>query len=192
MGMRNKIVILGILAIALIAFTAAASASSATIGDVTLTLDSFTRNGNYMGLPVLEGGDMSRYGYEYTFVPDGTYTLTCHATNDGTAPTIAAVEFYSGNPAYNTWIWGATVPAGGRFDYTMTMPNTGDMEFRCRLSVGGNTEYLFDYGDDLDITEPEDMTRHTIDQGSMSDGVAVYKDGKLAYTGLPQYSIGLY
>ena len=189
----NKILILGILVFALVTLSGAASADSVADGHLIWTLDSVTSSGHYYGTPVLLSGDVAKYGYNYTFVPDGMYTVKYHVTNDALVPIDGYTYVFSPLAAPNSIQQDFTIPAGGSANFSLTLPAPDSEHIACEVSnfydeIG---TYLFYYGDPLDIVNQGDSTEHTVDEGPMSNAIVTYLNGKPTYTGSPLYAIGL-
>ncbi len=176
----NKFIILSISALAIIAFAGVASASGVNI-------DKIQANGNYVGNPVLLSGDSQFYGYNYTFVPDGTYTVFGTLTNDGySAPLSMDVTVDS-------------LLANDYQDMTVTAPASwgitkGTSQFSITLRAASFDDVYVYVNDDLvdtsgvDRVNSADNMAHTVDQGPMSNLVAILLNGTFNFGNSPLYS----
>jgi hypothetical protein len=181
----NKILILAVSVIALVALAGVASAA------VTYKVESITRNGYYIGVPTLIAGDFNQYGYTYTFVFDGTYTISGYATNDGPVPVDVWVDAFS----YSSSDWNIdkfTVPAAdsfkpGKASFSVKI-RSPDSNFDSYAGLAGDPGNKISY-EGVDIVDAVDNQAHTVDQGPMSDATAIFVNGKVTYKGSPLYSV---
>ena len=220
---NRKILITVILTVALVA-VAAAAASALTVPDkVTVKADYVITDGHYVGTTVLMPGEIYHYGYNYTeFVPDGAYSVTGTIKNDGDDPvSVYVVVGQVGPVADGTYL----VPAHGQVGFNLYMPApymgkpqgfpydpTKIIGFWDTANDGGPIDWS-----SRDYKNADDTMSHTIDEGPMSNAVAIYQNGKpinggvmyslnmstddykdlytsgtLNYSGQPAYTIGLY
>lgn len=96
-----KINILIMVSIALIALVAVSGMASAKL---TLTVNSIQANGHYIGVPTIINGETYTYGYNYTFIPDGTYTVSGTLFNDADTVTHAGILILSGSNVGTSWL----------------------------------------------------------------------------------------
>jgi hypothetical protein len=184
----NKILILAVSAIVLVALAGVASA------EVTFKVDQIQRNGHYIGTPTLLSGDFHKYGYTYTFVFDGKYTISGYATNTNATPVdvwVDANSYSYGGPGHYQYV-PFTIPAAGKnpgradFSVTITSPDNNFDSWAGQVGVAG---HVVNDLSGIDIVDVEDTTQHTIDQGPMSDATAIFSNGKITYKGSPLYSV---
>lgn len=184
-----KVKIILILTIALVALTALSGMASA----FTVNVDHIQRNGYYTGTPVLLKDEIYHYGYNYTFNPDGTYTLFGTITNEDSTPVTVIVQLSDGGASTDLQL--IEVPAA-----------TGSKSGSVALELTTKTPWFFKYytsaadqNDHItlnvlhayDVTDEPDTTIHTLNQGPMSDAVAIFSNGKITYNGQPAYTISL-
>ena len=170
---------------------------------VTVTVDHVQRNGNYIGVPTLIPGEYPRCGYNYSFVPDGTYTvfgsITSDDANNSTPVWLLATKYrMNGGTKLITLIksgW-VTVPANGKSDFSLTWATKNESDNAlCYNYPALNTTHTvtvipINLDPSIFVDQPDQIT-HTLDQGPMSDGVAIFSNGKWNFTCLPIYTIGL-
>lgn len=177
--------------------------SSTACARVTVTVDKVQRNGHYIGVPTLIPGEYPRYGYNYSFVSDGTYTVfgsiaSDDANNSTPVWLLASKYMKKGHMEMITLVksgW-VTVPANGRSDFSLTWATKNESDNAlCYNYPALNTTHTVKvipiYLDPSIFVDGPDTMTHTVDLGPMSDAVAVYANGKLAYKGAPIYTIGL-
>jgi hypothetical protein len=194
MANMNRLAIMAVLGVSLIALCGVASAFTVTL-PVTVTVDTIQINGHYDGSMALLGNVPGYYGYTYNlFIPDGTYTVKGTVKNDDEDNAVDA--------------WVGVVDKSGLLSLGMAKPVV-DAEQTLHLKMGGEGTFELSlaaesidgitvyYGvgnfykeadtSGADIVNQEDLKKHTIDQGPMSNAVAIYSNGKLTYNGLPQF-----
>jgi hypothetical protein len=203
----NILLIMAILPIALVVLSGAASASgTATVQSVTFTVDSIHANGHYIGVPALIPNTTEQYGYNYTFVFDGSYTIFGHATNSANTSIQASVDAYEYNHSGGApldWEWDSfTIPAAtnspGEVYFSVSVKSL-DMDFDSIGYVGtvdhshpyaGPHAFLFGVGDENSIiTNEPDTTTHTVAEGPMSNMSIVYTSEEFNSNPGVQYSI---
>jgi hypothetical protein len=152
---------------------------------------------------VLLSGDTKQYGYSYDFSPDGNFTVFGTITNaDNASDYDVAVWFYGSMadgtvflashttvnvPAATDMFYAVGSDGKGR-QYGWTRPGTATFS----LTVQSFSDRLWVYwgrqNEDeklrnidisgIEIVDQDDLTGHTVDQGPMSDTVALYSNGK--------------
>jgi hypothetical protein len=182
----QKLLIVAILAIAFIAMAGMANARPA---DISVKLDKIQVNGAYIGLPTLLSSEAPIYGFQYTLVPDGTYTVFGTITNYENESIDVTVT--GGMRPLSLGAWHGTttqvvhVPASGTAGFTLTFwaPSRDDIRVDCigygRISTAG-----------VEFVDMPDNTEHTVNQGPMSDAVAIFTNGVMNYNGKPAFMVG--
>jgi hypothetical protein len=184
----NRLVIVVILAIGLMATAGFASAT------ITFKVDKVQTNGIYHGVPKLISGEDSRYGYEYTLLPDGTYTVTGTVTNNGVNKTWVGVDVGFKYNTVGKAVWkDFYVPAasGGK-------PGTASFSFTWPANSSDEVLVWVTNWDEGPIFEPYDLSNvdyvdapeyaHTVDLGPMSDMVTVYSNETFMFGNSTLYS----
>lgn len=171
-----KINILLMVAIALIAFVAVAGVASAK---VTVTVNTIQANGNYIGVQTQVPGELYHWGYNYTFVPDGTYTVTGTMSNDQNTPVVVDLE--AGTELKQEYGEYFTVPAAnddhGVISFSFTIPAAGFDDVVVVWYSSAEGDHDMDLSDVDKINAPEPT--HTVNEGSMSDMVVIFNNGLL-------------
>ncbi len=178
----NRLAIVAILAVALVAICSVANAAPVS-STATVTVDKVHINGHYVGVPTLLGNVPGYYGYTYTLVPDGTYTVFGHIKNDDPNNTTSA-WVGAGTKAHEEVSQWFSIPKGGKVSFQFTCAAASKDDF----TVGyDNPGFHFYDLSGVDFVDTPDSTTHTVNQGPMSDAVAIYANGKLTYNGQPQF-----
>lgn len=181
---KNRLIIIAVLSIALVAACSVANAA------ITVRVDKVQVNGNYIGIPELLNSEYPQYGYSYEFTPDGTYTVFGTITNDD-ADNDVEVWVGAGTKAMCEVSDTFTVPADGKKSFTFTFAAASEDDVTVGYEVGEEKTHFLDLSN-VEFVDEEDTTTHTIDYGPMSDTVAIYSNGVLTYSGSPQYSVALF
>lgn len=179
---------ISIFAIGLVLMAGAASAT------VTFKVDQVQTNGVYHGIPKQVYGEYYHYMYEYTLVPDGTYTVTGSVSNTGSNKTWVGVDV---GFVYNTIgqaVWkDFFVPAasGGkpgvaRFSLTWKANSSGEIKVWVTNWDEGPIFKPYDLSGVAYVDAPE--MSHTVDQGPMSNLVAVYANETFKFSNSSLYS----
>ncbi len=177
----NRLIIIAALSIVLLAMAGAASAS------VTFKVDQIQRNGYYTGVPTLLSGGSEQFGYTYTFVPDGSYTVFGTVTNDANADVHVGVGIQPlGDLDEYSWL-SFYVPANGKssWTYKLTAPNT---QFQSIVGVWLVSGWPLDFTG-VDVVDGADTTIHTVDEGPMSNATAIFSNGHMTYDGAPIFMV---
>jgi hypothetical protein len=163
----NRLAIMAVMAVSLVALCGAASADTAP--DITVSIDHVQINGHYDGSMTLLNNVPGYYGYEYDmFVPDGTYTVFGTITNNE-------------DEAYDIWV-GDTANR-----YTLKKNSELDVQYTYAAAtpyitvngglVGSKKTHSFTIPADCDVVNEDDTTVHTWDQGPMSNMAVIFSNG---------------
>lgn len=169
MGKMNKLLILSISILVLIALAGTASAA------VTFKVDKIETIGVYHGIPTLISGDNHQYGYDYEFIPERCIVYGS-VTNDGADQVHVGVDIgFIPDVYYKDF----DVPAAngdnpGVATFAITMPKALGSDIKVWVSNWdeGPTFVPFDLSG-VEYVETEEQS-HTVDQGPMSDTVTIY------------------
>ncbi len=183
MAKMNLIFVVAISIVALVALAGMASAYSVNV-------DRLQRNGYYVGTPTLISGGTEQYGYTYTFTPDGTYTLFGTATNDGSTPLTVFVDLSDGMQSVD--LKELTVPAAvnnqsGTTTFTLTAKTPWFFKY-WTTPADQDDHITLDVLHHYDIVDQGDSVTHTVDQGPMSNLVAILLNGKFNFGNSTLYS----
>jgi hypothetical protein len=173
----NKFVMVAVLSLVLVAICGVASAA-------TVKVDKVQVNGNYVGVPTLLDNVPGYYGYTYTLVPDGTYTVFGTITNDDKIND-TFVWIGAGTKAFCEVADSFIIPAGGKKTFEFTFGAANDSDVTVGYSNGYSPIIYYDLSGIDFVDAPQ--SPHTVDQGPMSNAVAIYANGKLTYSGQPQF-----
>ncbi len=176
----NRLIIIAALSIALLAMAGVASAA------ITVTVNTVQSNGYYLGYPTLISSESSIFGYNYTFIPDGTYTVWGTVANDGAAP--VSVWVGAGTKANSETSGMYDVPASGSssFSYTFRAASESDVTVGYQYGIYG---VMFVPLDHADWVNAADAMTHTVDQGPMSNATAIFSNGHMTYDGAPIFMV---
>ncbi len=195
----NHLLIAAIIPIALIVLVGTASAKPIP---VTVTVDTIQTNGYYLGVPTLVSGETYQYGFVYTFVPDGSYTVLGTITNNdldsaydvtvdisNTGSHALMGESIVTVPAASTDSNGNFKHSNAMYSITVTANSVNDI-FVGYGSFSGNVE-LWEAAADTSgtsyINEGDTIT-HTVNEGPMSDMNIIFANGKFDFKGSPLYT----
>jgi len=175
----NKLLTVAIIAVAFIAMAGAANAKFAA----DVKIDKVQVNGEYRGIPTLLSSEGPIYGFEYTLVPDGTYTVFGTITNLMDKPLTVTVG--GGTDSRMTASKTIAVPAYGTASFTLTFWAGPREDIVIRTSEKKEVDLR-----GVEFVNMPDNTVHTINMGPMSDAVAIFTNGVLNYNGQPAFSVG--
>jgi hypothetical protein len=212
----NRFLMVSIIAIVLIALAGSAYALP-IIGDnplpgLTVTANTVQTNGNYIGIQTLiNSKTYDIYGYNYTFVPDGSYTVTGTITNDlNTSQDVEILlinkSAFSGeifNPIVSYVNVSAAGSNPGTASFSMTLPSgfvnsTSDIGGYYVVEIGGPGYILtvaivrpiysgiVDFSNANYINTPEWI--HTVNEGPMSNMTLNYSNGAFNFGNSPLYA----
>lgn len=220
MVLMNKLLMVMVFSVAVIALTGAASAAGIGLPTVTpmpgltVTADTVQTNGHYIGVPKLISGETYTYGYNYTLVPDGTYTVTGTVKNNNDKDVIVEVILFNKTllgedsmAAASSIPWAIfNVSAKSKASYSITL-DQHFLPFQVNSShdIGGLYESA--YLADFDAEEPElyfgyvdfgnanyvdaPQSSHTWDEGPMSGMSVLLNNGALKSNATVIYSINV-
>lgn len=173
----NKLLIVAMTAIALVAIAGMANAA-------TVTADKVQINGAYISFPKTVISEFGIQGFEYTLVPDGTFTVIGTITNDD--DTQASVRVSGGPSHLDDHV--VTVPASSSSSFSVTFPAASHAEV---CAFYWNVEGWTPIGlTGVEFVDMPDNTEHTVNQGPMSDAVAIFTNGVMYYSGKPAFMVG--
>lgn len=175
----NRLIMVAILSLVMVATAGMASAA------ITVAVDTVQSNGHYVGSQTVVSSESGIYGYTYTFVPDGTYTVWGTVTNDGASTVPVWVGAGCKDHSEESDLY--YVPANGSSSFTYTFAAASDSD----VTVGYQTgTYGLVYVDlsKADWTNSPDTMTHTVDQGPMSNMVANFMNGVFDFGNSTLYS----
>ncbi len=206
----NIFSIIAIMAIALVAMTGTAYATipiMATADGLTVQVDTIQTNGVYHGTPIMNSILTGQTTYEYKLVTDGTYTVSGTVINDNQTLTYdvkikaspykeekqkmpAGIVISAKNP-YRPQFTQVTARNGTRAQFSITLAAPSDNDifvYAHAFAIDSEMGYpvIVDMGNVDHITAAE--TTHTVNQGPMSNGVALYVNGKFNFGNSTLYS----
>ena len=218
----NRLLMVAIIAIALVALTGLASAKPVPVGGplpgLTVTADTVQTNGRYIGTPVLLQDEIYHWGYNYTLVPDGSYTVFGTITNELNYSMVVHIviggkSYFESDSVHDMGMPPAisidvNVPAAGSkpatVGYSVTLPAgyvSSSNDISGEYFTNGNANLLsvtssgYRYNGPVDFSNVDyvdaPQQAHTLNYGPMSDMVVIFNNGVLKTNATVMYSLNV-